>query len=209
MTSDIQKFISCLDQIASRSESANYDICELINFLAFDVIANYSFGKDFGFLKTQLDEGKLVDTIDRRGETVNALGSMSQWLRPVMRYAFFDQFWYKGLRAKANLEKYGREAYNRRRVQGTGRQDLLSFLFSAKDPDSKMELDSEEIVAESISFIIGGSDTTSSTMANLIDIVSRRAELQARLQEELDAAYPDPLPEGWVAPSETAEKLPL
>jgi benzoate 4-monooxygenase len=207
MSSDILCFKSCVAHIADGGKSVNCDISQLLNYLAFDVIANYSFGKPFGFLVDQKDEGRLVETIDRRGETVNALGSMNPWLRPFMKYAFFDLFWYKGLRAKANLEKYGREAYSRRRREGTGRQDLLSFLFNAKDPDSGRELDGEEIVAESISFIIGGSDTTSSTMTNFVDIVSRRPDLRSRLQQELDSTYPGPLPADWVADAETTEKL--
>ncbi len=209
MSSDILAFKSWVSQTANQKGSAKFDISQLLNYLAFDVIANYSFGKPFGFLANREDTGDLIGIIDRRGETVNALGPMSPWLRPMMKYCFFDAFWYKGLRAKANMERYGREAYQRRRSEGTGRQDLLSFLLEAKDPDSGGKLDSEEIVAESISFIIGGSDTTSSTMTNFVDVVSRRPEIQLRLQEELDSAFPGPLQDDWVADADTANRLPL
>ena len=209
MSSDVMAFKSWVSQIVDQKEFASCDMSQLLNYLAFDVIANYSFGKPFGFLADREDRGDLVGIIVRRGETVNALGPMSPWLRPVMKYCFFDLFWYKGLRAKANLEKYGREAYERRCSEGTERQDLLSFLLCAKDPDSGERLDSEEIVAESISFIIGGSDTTSSTMTNFVDIVSRRPEIQLKIQQELDAAFPGPLQEDWVADAETTDKLPL
>ena len=209
MSADILKLKNLSLEAARHSVSASQDMCELLNFLAFDVIANYSFGKPFGFLDRQADDEKLVNTIDSRGETVNALGSMSPRIRPFMRYAFFDLFWYNGLRAKANLEKYGRDAHRRRAQEGTERQDLLSFLLKAKDPVTGSDLDSEEVVAESISFIIGGSDTTSSTMTNFVDFVSRDPVLQGRLQEELDSAYPDPLPDDWVADAEISEKLPF
>ena len=209
MSSDVLAFKTWVSHIADQKGSTNCDMSQLLNYLAFDVIANYSFGKPFGFLANREDRGDLVGIIDRRGETVNALGPVSSWLRPALRYCFFDAFWYKGLRAKANMERYGREAYERRRSEGTGRQDLLSFLLEAKDPDSGGSLDSEEIVAESISFIIGGSDTTSSTMTNFVDIVSRRQEVQLRIQEELDSAFPGPLQEDWVADADTTERLPM
>ena len=209
MSSDVLGFKIWVSHIADQKGSTSCDMSQLLNYLAFDVIANYSFGKPFGFLANREDRGDLVGIIDRRGETVNALGPMSFWLRPALRYCFFDAFWYKGLRAKANMERYSREAYERRRSEGTGRQDLLTFLLQAKDPDSGGSLDSEEIVAESISFIIGGSDTTSSTMTNFVDIVSRRQEVQLRIQEELDSAFPGPLQEDWVADADTTERLPM
>lgn len=158
------------------------------SYLAFDVIGNFAFGKPFGFVVQGRDPYNLINTIDKRGETLNVLGTLPTWLRGWMRYNFADQFWSSGLRATSNLEKIGREAYLQRKATGKARKDLLSFLIDAKDSDTGAPLKEEEIVAESISFIVGGSDTTSSTMANFMDFVSRDADLQLRIQREIDEA---------------------
>jgi benzoate 4-monooxygenase len=68
-------------------------------------------------------------------------------------------------------------------------------------------LPEEEISAESISFVVGGSDTTSSTMTNFIDFVSRDKELLERIQKELDTQYPGPLGPDWLADNDTASTL--
>lgn len=69
----------------------------------------------------------------------------------------------------------------------------------AKDPDTGAPLSETEIIAESISFIVSGSDTTSSTMTNTVDIVSRLPEIHKQLANELDHAFPGRMFAGWVA----------
>ena len=172
------------------------------------MIGSFAFGKSFGFTETGKDSYNLISTIDTRGEVLNALGTVPAWLRPYMKYNYFDTFWSSGLRATANMEKIGRSAYSNRKDSQDSRKDLLSFLFNAKDTDTKKNIPEAEIVAEAISFIVGGSDTTSSTMTNFIDIVSRDQKLQRQIQTELDKAFPGAQDEDWVAPDNIAGTLP-
>ena len=155
------------------------------------------------------DPYDLVSTIDSRGEALNALGTVPVPLRRYMKYHPWDSFWSVGLRATSNLATFGREAYVRRQQGQNGGKDLMGFLFEAKDPETAANLLQEEIVAEAISFIVGGSDTTSSTMTNYIDIVSRDKDLQRQIQEELDGAFPGVQPPEWIAPNAIVANLPL
>lgn len=175
------------------------------------MIGSFAFGKSFGFTSSGADAYNLISTIDIRGEVLNALGTIPAWLRPYMKYNYLDSFWSSGLRATANLEKIGRAAYlARKNSDDASREDLLSFLFKAKDADTKASIPQEEIVAEAISFIVGGSDTTSSTMTNFIDIVSRDQPLQRRLQAELDEVFRDvQRDDDWIAEDKIAGSLPL
>lgn len=135
---------------------------------------------------------------------------MPNWLRPFIKCHPFDSFWKRGAKAGANLEGFGRRAYlERKHSKSNDRRDLLSYLLAAKDPDTGNFLPEEEIIAEAISFIVGGSDTTSSTMTNFIDYVLRDKALLERIQKELDAQYPGPLSQDWVADNDTASTLPL
>lgn len=172
------------------------------------MIGSFAFGRSFGFVERAYDPFNLISTIDTRGEVLNALGTLPPWMRPYMKYYYLDPFWSSGLRATANLEKIGRQAYNQRKESTDDRKDLLSFLFAATDSSTKEPIQEEEIVAESISFIVGGSDTTSSTMTNFIDIVSRDRATQTRLQKEIDAAYPGEQDASWVPDNKEVSKLP-
>lgn len=172
-------------------------------------IGDYAFGKSFGFLDKEKDHLNLITTIDARGEVLNALGHLPASLRQLMKYFYLDPFWPRGLQATSNLTSIGKNAYCQRRDQKNNRKDLLSFLFNAKDPDTGALLSETEIIAESISFIVGGSDTTSSTMTNVVDIVSRLPEIQNQLANELDNAFPGRMSAGWVADFQTVNQLPV
>ncbi|KAF5856049.1 hypothetical protein ETB97_007992 [Aspergillus alliaceus] len=192
------------------SGNAIVDFSVWTNYLAFDVIGSFSFGKPFGFIEKSDNPYGLIQAIDERGEVLNALGSTPSWLRPLLKYHPLDLFWKRDAIAKATLEDFGRRAYlERKHTTCCDRRDLLSYLLAAKDPDTGSPLPEDEIIAELISFIIGGSDTTSSTMANFIDYVSRDKMLLERLHAELDVAYPGPLGPEWVADNDTAGTLPL
>ncbi|EFX03912.1 FAD linked oxidase domain containing protein [Grosmannia clavigera kw1407] len=193
-----------------------FDCATLIgqaNFLAFDVIGDYAFGRTFGFLDRGYDHLNLIESIDLRGEVVNALGHLPPWCQPLMKYNVFDGFWYRGTKALAHLASIGREAYFMRKAAVyEQRKDLLSFLLNSKTVQMTGVLSERTIIAESISFIVGGSDTTSSSMTHFVDFVSRDPRLQHRLQEELDAAFPAAeadANEDWVADFGVAEKLPV
>jgi len=140
----------------------------------------------------------MVRTIDVRGEVLNALGVLPSWVRPWMKYNFFDKFWSNGLGATSNLGKIGQEAFARRNVLLETREDLLSYLLAGKNQQNREPLTDEEIIAESISFIVGGSDTTSSTMTNIFDFVARDHTVQQRLVDEVNATFPGHMEADWV-----------
>ncbi|KAF4334741.1 benzoate 4-monooxygenase cytochrome P450 [Fusarium beomiforme] len=194
----------------SHESNAYVDFAVWTNYLAFDVIASFAFGEPFGFIEKGRDDYGLIKIIDTRGEFMNALGSLSPFLRSLMKYNPLDAFWKSGFQASAGLAKIGREAFEKRKESAdNSRKDLLSFLFSAKDPDTKQPIPEDEIVAESISFIVGGSDTTSSTMTNFIDFLSRDADLQQRIQEEIDTLFPGEPSDDWVPSDKKLNELPL
>lgn len=173
-------------------------IFTLASFLAFDVIGSFAFGRSFGFIEAGEDFCDLIRTIDVRGEVLNALGVLPPWMRPWMKYNVFDRFWSDGLGATSNLGKIGHEAFARRSDLSEPREDLLSYLLAGKNGKDKESLTDEEIIAESISFIVGGSDTTSSTMTNIFDFIARDDAIQKRLMDEIDTAFPGEMDTDWV-----------
>ncbi|GLI76801.1 hypothetical protein PoHVEF18_005079 [Penicillium ochrochloron] len=200
MSVQIAKLMACINRHTQSNGEAQID---------FNEYCDYAFGKPFGFLDKEEDHLDLITTIDARGEVLNALGHLPGPLRPLMKYFYLDPFWPKGLQATSNLAIIGKNAYYQRRDQQDIRKDLLSFLFNAKDPDTGSLLSETEIIAESISFIVGGSDTTSSTMTNVLDIVSRLPDIQKQLADELDNAFLGRMSADWVADFQTVNMLPV
>jgi benzoate 4-monooxygenase len=151
----------------------------------------------------------LIQAVDARGEALNALGHVPQSIRPIIKWLPSDSFWSRGLRGTQALAAIGTKAYINRKNKVKSRKDILSFLLNAKDPQTGKPLSEREVIAESISFIVGGSDTTSTSMTNVVDIVSRSAKIQKDLQEELDTAFPGEMSPNWVADFKIVEGLPV
>ncbi len=177
-------------------------------------MGEWSFGVSFGFLSAGEDIHNLINTLDKRSDVINALGHLPLFLRPYMKYFILDPFWYKGLRVLSNLGAVATSAFRKRlakaeRGEDLKRKDLMGFLLAAKDPDTGGPLRQQEILAEAISSIGGGSHTTSLTMTHFMDFVSRDQELQEEMWKELCDAFPGPVGVDWVASEEVAEKLPL
>lgn len=89
-----------------------------------------------------------------------------------------------------------------------GRRDILYYLLSAKDPDTGGPLPDRELKAEALTQLIAGSDTTGNSLAQIIDLLVRHQDKLAKLQAELDAKYPAPLPADFVSLFADCQNLP-
>ena len=174
-------------------------------------LGEFAFGESFGFLDQEEDYIDLIQAVDARGEALNALGHIPPVFRPLITHLPLDSFWTRGKQGAQALAMLGTKSFFKRQSQSKAekRNDILSFLLGAKDPQTGAPLTEEEIIAESISFIVGGSDTTSTTMTNFVDIVSRSDDLQNSLHEELDNSFRGDMPPEWVASFKEVERLPV
>ena len=165
----------------------------------------------FGFLESGRDDYNLINTVDTRGEVLNAMGHLPHWIRLYMKHLRFDPSWYNGLRPTANMEAIGRADFEKHKAEAlnTSRKDLVSFLLNAKDPNTNGPIPDNELIGEAISFIAGGSDTTGSTMTNFMGFVSRDQKLQGDIFTELLGAFPEKPKVDWVTPEEISGRLPL
>ena len=177
-------------------------------------MGEWSFGAAFGFVAQGKDIHNLIHTLDVRSDVLNVMGHLPPFVHPYMKYFFLDPFIYNGLRVLTNLGQVGTSAFERRLARreagdSAGRNDLMGFLLNAKDPDTGAPLRQQEIVAEAISFIGGGSHTTSVTVTAVMDFVSRDAALQEEVWRELCEAFPGERGPDWVASEAEVARLPL
>lgn len=124
-------------------------------------------------------------------------------------YFFFDSFFQNGLKAAQGLARIGIASVEKRqRVEKPDRKDILYYLLTAKDPDTGKGLPDNEIKAEALTQLIAGSDTTGNTISHIIDMLTLHPEKLKKLTDELDAAFPSPLPEDFVAMFNHCKDLP-
>lgn len=180
---------------------------EWINYLAFDLIAEFAFGKPFGFVENGEDFLDLITSMDQRGTTVNAFGVLPMWIRPYMPHVPFDSFWRSSVTCILNIRALGKRCYEERIAHGdNNKRDLLSYMLAAKS-EGGGPLPPERIIPQMNAMIIAGSDSTAASTGHFIDYVSRDPELQAKVQAEIDSVFPGLPPEDWVPSHSDTQRL--
>ncbi|KAJ9354843.1 hypothetical protein DTO027B9_4559 [Paecilomyces variotii] len=188
---------------------AGLDAATWAAFLAFDIIGDLAFGEPFGFTAAGNDSNSGIRKLRDRGEWCATVGQMP-WIKTWTPYFFFDRFFTTGLRAARGLASMGIACVEKRKKASVdpNRKDILYYLLSAKDPDTGDDLPDREVKAEALTQLIAGSDTTGNTITHVIDMLLRHPDNYKKLQEELDQAYPHPLPSGHVAMFNDCKNLP-
>ncbi|XP_032460637.1 cytochrome P450 3A29-like [Phocoena sinus] len=84
----------------------------------------------------------------------------------------------------------------------THRVDLLQLMINSqnsKEIDTHKALSDTELVAQSIIFIFAGYETTSSCLSFILYELATRPDVQQKLQEEVDATFPNKAPPTYEA----------
>ncbi|KAL7623763.1 hypothetical protein AAE478_005316 [Parahypoxylon ruwenzoriense] len=203
---NLELFVNKWDQLVETAVgtkgTAFVDCLKWFNFVAFDTIGDLAFGAPFGMLATGEDIAEVrtdvnkppifapaVEILNRRGEVSAALGCLPQLL-PYARW-LPDPFFSKGLAAVKSLSGIALARVKDRldNPPNIKRRDLLALLQEGRD-DSGKPLPFDELVAEALTQLIAGSDTTSNSSCALLYHVARTPGVLRKLQAELDAAIP-------------------
>ncbi|KAK9893895.1 isobutene-forming enzyme and benzoate 4-hydroxylase [Cystobasidium minutum MCA 4210] len=168
------------------------------NYLAFDTISDLCFGEPFGMTDKEADlavikkeDGSVVympaiQILNERGDYSSSLGVIRPWLRPYFKT--LDPWFRKGNNSVALLAGMARAAVTKRlNDANSDRKDILNRLTEARDENGQ-PLSFDELVAEAISMLIGGSDTTSNTSSAIAFYLAKNVDKQKALQAELDEA---------------------
>ncbi|KND91557.1 Benzoate 4-monooxygenase [Tolypocladium ophioglossoides CBS 100239] len=208
---NLRVFVRRLDQLIAASphrsdageREARVDCLPWFNYLAFDIIGDLAFGAPFGMLASGADVAEIraspasppvyapaIDILNRRGEVSATLGCLPQ-LQPYAQW-LPDAFFRKGLSAVQSLAGIAIARVTSRidNPPAEQRRDLLARLMEARD-DQGAPLGREELMAEALTHLIAGSDTTSNSSCALMNYLARTPRALSRLQAELDAAIPD------------------
>lgn len=214
MAENLQRWVKQLDKLAAEGGEdgfARMNMMPWCTYIAFDIIGDLAFGAPFGMVDKGRDEcesqvrpgGPVVithgaETLNRRGEVSSTLGWLPV-LRPFARY-LPDPFFTKGIQSVQNLHGIASMAVSKRlddtsKQDQNNRHDILALLLKSKGPDG-LPMQRNELISESLTQLIAGSDTVSNTSCAIIYWIlagerDAPGTVLPRLQHELDAAIPD------------------
>ncbi|KAJ2397275.1 hypothetical protein GGI23_003594 [Coemansia sp. RSA 2559] len=156
---------------------------------SFDIIGALAYGERFDTL--QNNTSKVVQWVTH----YNALG--------LVRTVFKTTDWFplnlliKPLEQSiSELVAFGDAAASRRREQlksgvlAEKPKDLLQALLDAEDPESRIRMTQEQITAENVGFLVGGTDTTSLTLSWTLHYLLLHPHLYKRAVQEVRAKFP-------------------
>ncbi|OZJ03916.1 hypothetical protein BZG36_03278 [Bifiguratus adelaidae] len=159
------------------------------HYMAFDIIGELAFGQSFGLIQ------KGYHPFTKWLGTGRALVAAKSTFPILNHFPEWSLFWIspKGVSNRRKLFKFAEDAYAARRSLGDkiDRRDLMALVISSVDPETGERFTYEEQIAESLAFVIAGTDTTSNTLTNTIYLLCEHPDILARLQEELDRVMPD------------------
>ncbi|KAF8329218.1 cytochrome P450 monooxygenase [Amanita rubescens] len=181
-----------------------------VNYLAFDIIGDLSFGAPFGMLESGKDVamapkhhgsqqalmnsyGKqeinsdvigipAVEILNGRGDFSMCIGVLPPSWRPIVSKLPGYRFGTDCVRYLAGISIM---AVAKRLANPTDRNDLLSKLQNGRDDEGK-PLGAEELTAEAQTFLIAGSDSSANSITAIIYHIASNPRVQAKLQKELD-----------------------
>ena len=202
---NLEELIKQWDGISAEG-SGNYakiNVMPWMNYLAFDVIGDLSFGVPFGMLKKGQDVAEVrltpespvtyapaIKIFNDRSDLNAAFGCYPH-LKAYAKY-IPDPFFYNGAKGVQRVAGLGHaqiadRLQNPEKVQ---RVDLLARLMQGRDEQGN-PLGRGELTAEALTQLVAGSDTMSNSSCALIFHVVNTPGVMEKLQKELDDALPE------------------
>lgn len=88
-----------------------------------------------------------------------------------------------------DLTKIARNIIEERKNGKNIRQDLLHLMITARDQKAESRLSDDEVLVQSLAFILAGYDTTSSALGFLFYELALHDDIQVKLMQEVDSLY--------------------
>jgi cytochrome P450 len=162
------------EAIAGRGEPV--DVAEEMMRLTQTIVLRTLLGSELGPLAGELDRAwALVN--EHIGESFWSLGITDKWPTPKNR---------RFRRALAVLDRAVFHLIDERRRDGRETNDLLSMLMAARDEDTGQGMTDGQLRDEVMTILLAGHETTSLALAWTWYLLSEHAEVEERLENELD-----------------------
>ncbi|RKP05868.1 cytochrome P450 [Thamnocephalis sphaerospora] len=169
-----------VDKHAESGDTIN--LMDFLQQMTFDVIGAVSLGQSFG-----LQNSANTDVIGWM-EDIIILGFMKIALGPLFHLRLFPKL----CESQRNIIEFARTAVRARRESSSKSNDILQRLLDAFDEETGEKLSEDQVIAECIIQLSGGTDTTAVTLVWAMHLLLENPKCMEKLQAELRQAIPDP-----------------
>ena len=177
-----------LDRFAKSGET--FDLRRYITYCIVDILGELAFGEAFDNQVTE-DPGKIPPVSEALWGSCLAgqapwSASLFAWMRDNMPSPQVREV----LAALNLMTPIAVKTIKQREAKQLQRPDILGKLMAAREEKTGKPLTTEQIVAESVTLIVGGTHTTGNTLHILLANLSRNSEHLQRVINEIDSKLP-------------------
>jgi cytochrome P450 len=186
MNEHISNYISKLaDGLSDDGWSANINMTDRFKYLGYDIMSDFSFGESFQ-LQDKPDNRFVVESVMLSSIIMGVFLQFPDLTKARLHILFAKQARAARNRWVALTNKVVRE----RVAKGKDAQhDLFSSIVDAKDPETGKTFTMRELFDEARLLLIGGSDTSSTTLAALMFYLSRYPHCYEKLALEVHSTF--------------------
>ncbi|KID81221.1 RadP cytochrome P450 epoxidase [Metarhizium guizhouense ARSEF 977] len=163
-------------------KTGHVNVLDMYNFAAFDIMATLTFGEPLGLLETTA----YTPWVRALFQSLKFMAIRGALLKIPVIGQLLHLFTDRSLKKQFQVHfDYSRKKVDQRLAQGDiDRADIWSFVLNQKSRD----LTSDEMHSNGFGFIIGGGETTSTTLSALIYLLIRHPPVMKKLTDELQQA---------------------
>ncbi|KAH7122774.1 cytochrome P450 [Dendryphion nanum] len=161
------------------------NMSEWCNYLAFDLMATFIFSGKYNMLERN-QYRYVVKCIEESNIRVSTILQA-----PCLKNFRIDKLLFPRAIIARNmfLNFVGKLLRDTKKNDRSQRKDLFEMLSHAKDPESGRGFSPEEIVAESVTLVVAGADTSATAMAAIFFYLSRNPDAYARAATEVRSTF--------------------
>lgn len=164
----------------NRKQGALVNMTDWINFFTMDVIGDLAFGEPFGCLA----KGEYHDWVRTLFQYLKGMAiAAAPRYYPATDYLFQKMILQSVIDGQRRHTQYANDRINRRLDSGSERPDFMTA-FMKNNVDFKI-MSRDEILSTFGFIIVGGSETSATTLTGIFNHLSRRPEITARLSKEI------------------------
>lgn len=155
------------------------------NYLAFDLMATFIFSGRYNMLERE-QYRYVMNCIEESNIRVSSILQA-----PILKAFRLDKLLFPRAIVARNLFLgfVGKLLRDTKKNDRSQRKDLFEMLSHAKDPETGKGFSPEEIIAESVTLVVAGADTSATAMAAIFFYLSRNPHAYARAAAEVRSTF--------------------
>ncbi|KIW45796.1 hypothetical protein, variant [Exophiala oligosperma] len=166
------------------SPDPRVDIVRWYNFTSFDIMSDLTFGDPLGLLESEeYDEFVVLMFASVKAEMMQMVSRYLKWLKPIAKMLITQE----AIEKRKNHYDFLRRSVDKRLARHNPRPDIWGLVIEATG-EKKMNL--EEMYANSKSIMLGGTETSATSLSGITYLLLTNPVAYKTLVEEVRSTFP-------------------